>query len=128
MESNKTKRIYLRVTPSEYEEIKQRSSQFLGMSHYILSAVREFSNQNTRAKIAASTELATLYQEMNIHLAHIGGNLNQAMQQYNTVAKMGIANPTYLHNSVYPHIEAAYSLCKELQQSLMTITKKYSLI
>ena len=47
----KTKVFQLRLTPEEAQLLKEKSGSFHSVSHYILSAVQEFSNVDVKERI-----------------------------------------------------------------------------
>ena len=120
----KTKRIYLRVTPSRFEEITKRASTFQGITHFINSAIDEFSDDTYKLKRDIRRQLIDFYRVANMHLGHIGGNLNQTVHHLNELAKIGTDNSSYLINEVYPHIQTLHRLCLEIQQQLRIINNQ----
>ena len=121
----KTKRIYIRVSESEHREIISNSKNFQGITHYILSAIKEFSNMSHREKIDGSKEILKLYWECNVHLAHIGGNLNQTVHKINELTKEGVDVSSIIITEIYPQLGQVYSFCMNLQRELLRITDTY---
>lgn len=121
----KTKVIIFRVSESEHDEIARQAKPFLSITNYIKTSLREFSNKTHKEKIEASKELISLYKEVNLHLAHIGGNLNQTVHRINELTKNGIDVSSIITNEVYPQLEQIHSLCLNLQDELLRITDTY---
>ena len=121
---NKTKRIYLRVTTSRYDEISRRAKSFQGITHFINSAIDDFSDDTYKIKRDTRRQLIDFYKIANMHLGHIGGNLNQAVHHLNELAKTGNDNSGYLINEVYPHIKVVHQLFLEIQQQLRIINNE----
>ena len=121
----KTKVIIFRVSKSEHDEIARQAKPFLSITNYIKTSLREFSNKTHKEKIEASKELISLYKEVNLHLAHIGGNLNQTVHRINELTKNGIDVSSIITNEVYPQLEQIHSLCLNLQDELLRITDTY---
>lgn len=46
----KTKRIYIRLTPTRHQEIVRRAQGFQGITHFINSAIDEFSDDTYKIK------------------------------------------------------------------------------
>lgn len=122
----KTKVIIFRVSESEHDEIAKQAKPFLSITNYIKTSLREFSNKTHKEKIEASKELINLYKEVNLHLAHIGGNLNQTVHRINELTKKkGINVSPIITNEIYPQLEKIHSLCLNLQNELLKITDAY---
>ena len=121
----KTKRIYFRVSESEHREILNNSKNFQGITHYILTAIKEFSNMTHKEKVEASKEMIKLYREANVHLAHIGGNLNQTVHRINELSNGGVDVSPIILNEIYPQVQQVYSFCIILQGELLRITDTY---
>ena len=59
----KTKVFQLRLTPEEAQLLKEKSGSFHSVSHYILSAVQEFSNVDVKERIELIRELGEFYRK-----------------------------------------------------------------
>ena len=71
----KTKVFQLRLTPEEAQLLKEKSGSFHSVSHYILSAVQEFSNVDVKERIELIRELGEFYRKNQNELSWAGGNL-----------------------------------------------------
>ena len=121
---NKTKQIHFRVSSSRFEEIAKRAKAFQGITHFINSAIDEFSDDTYKLKRDVRRQLIDFYRVANMHLGHIGGNLNQTVHHLNELAKIGTDKSSYLINEVYPHIQTLHRLCLEIQQQLRIINNQ----
>lgn len=121
----KTKIIIFRVSDSEHTEIMKRSRPFHSITNYIKTAIKEFSNKGHKEKVEGSVELISLYRELNMHLGHIGANLNQTVHRINELSKGGVDVTPIIINEIYPQLNDVRSLCVYLQKELLRITEKY---
>ena len=121
---NKTKQFHSRVTPSRYEEIRKRSVDFQSISNFINSAIDEFSDDTYKIKRDTRRQLIDYYSQANLHLSHVGGNLNQAMHHINAMAKSGIDVSIAFGQEVLPLIITLQSSILQLQSELRLITDK----
>ena len=121
---NKIKQIHFRVSTSRFEEIAKRAKSFQGITHFINSAIDEFSDDNYKIKRETRRQLIEFYKIANMHLGHIGGNLNQTVHHLNELAKIRTDNSSYLINEIYPHIQTVHRLCLEIQQQLRIISSQ----
>lgn len=112
------------MTRSQYDEVKRRSSAFSSMTHFVNQAIKEFSDTTAKDKLKASEELAKLYAAIDAKLAHVGGNLNQAMRRINESAIAGIDYSILLRTRLLPEVENCIALCIEIRKSLIDITQK----
>ena len=124
MKAKKTRRYGIRLTEAEFKEIRKRSERFQSISHFLLSAVNEFSDSTIKEKMEVRKRLSDFYVKAETHLAHIGGNLNQAMRRVNEAAK--VAHPTQgrILTGLMPEIRDCYKVCTELRKELMNITSQ----
>ncbi len=123
MERKKTKRIYLRVSDHELMEIKNRAIKFQSITQYILNAVQSFYDCTIQERLEAKKALAEYYRKYESHLAHIGGNLNQAMRQVNEAAIAGHPTQALILNNLIPKIMECRNVCIELRKELFEVTK-----
>jgi len=89
----KTKVFQLRLTPEEAQLLKEKSGSFHSVSHYILSAVQEFSNVDVKERIELIRELGEFYRKNQNELSWAGGNLNQVVKRANELAVAGWLYP-----------------------------------
>lgn len=122
MFKNKTRRLYIRLSEEEIAEIKRRSSQFDSMSHFVKEAIKEFSDTTITEKLETRKRLAELYKSIDEKLAHVGGNLNQAMRRINESAKANLPYNAIMQNDFMPRVQECYQLCLQLRRELEDIT------
>lgn len=126
MTNKKTKRLYIRLTEEELEAIREKSFKFSNMSAFIKEAVKEFSNSSIKENLELRKELTDTYKRLDEKLAHVGGNLNQAMRRINESAKAGYPFDAILKNDFMPNMHDTYNLCMEIRKQLFEITSKYA--
>lgn len=124
MKAKKTKRYEIRLTEVEFAEIRKRAEKFNSISHFLHSAINEFSDSTIKDKMDARKHLSDWYVRADTHLAHIGGNLNQAMRRVNEASKVGHPTHGLIMSGLMPDIRECYKVCTELRKELMMITSK----
>ena len=92
------------------------------MSNFIVQALNEFSDSTAKEKIEVSKRLAELYVSIDAKLAHIGGNLNQAMRRINEINQAGLDYSSLLKDKLLPEVQSCTSLCIEVRKLLSDIT------
>ena len=114
----KTKVFQLRLTPEEAQLLKEKSGSFHSVSHYILSAVQEFSNVDVKERIELIRELGEFYRKNQNELSWAGGNLNQVVKRANELA------PSYIQEIVLPTIRETQETMNRIKRDLELITLK----
>lgn len=123
----RTRRIHFVMYPSDYERIKSKASKFKNLTDYIMCALNEFSDKDSRDKVLMGERLADYYLQYRNNISHIGANLNQAIHHCNIMAKGDSDLSSYFINEVIPMIEECRTLCSDLKESLRLLTKEVSL-
>ena len=121
---NKTKRIYIRLTPTRHQEIVRRAQGFQGITHYINSAIDEFSDDTYKIKRDTRRQLIEFYKTANMQLGHIGGNLNQALHHINAMSQAGVNIETTFSQEIMPIIANLSDILHKLQADLRLIHEK----
>lgn len=121
---NKTCILKVRVTPSDMKEIRYRAQYFGTMSNYVHQALKEFSDTTSKQKLEMSKTLAEKYSDLDYKLAHIGGNLNQAMRRVNERAIAGITYDSLMYDTVLPEILNCIDLCHMVRAALKDVTNR----
>ena len=121
---NKTKFIKVRVTKTQWEEIKRRTESFGTVTHFINQAIKEFSDKTIKEKMDMETQIAGLYAEMDSKLAHAGANLNQAMRRINERAAVGLDYTGLLTTQLREEVQKCTDICIEIRKALRDITDK----
>lgn len=114
----KTRYIQVRLTPAQFEQIKKRSATFGSMSNLVIQALKEFSDSTAKDRLELSRLLAERYAKLDADIAHIGGNLNQAMHRINERAIAQINFDPILTDELYPLVQGCYDLCKSIRDTL----------
>lgn len=122
MEKKKTKRIYLRVNEDSFAAIKKRSGKFQSMTQFIFAAIEAFEDTTIRERLKSSKRLTEYYSKTDEKLAHIGGNLNQAMRRVNEAAIIGSPTQALILKSLMPEIRQCYQVCTQLRRDLTEAT------
>lgn len=121
--ANKTKRLWLRLSPEEDALFKQKASNYDNVSAMIRDAVRQFNDIDTVRRIEALNDMAALYKKYQQDLAWLGGNFNQAMKRANQLAIGGELTQDYYEKVIMPqitHILQFLEMVKEEQQKIFT--------
>lgn len=96
------------------------------MTNFINHAIKEFSDSSTKDRLVAAKQLAMLYSSIDSKLAHVGGNLNQAMRRINETAAAGQPLGVLLKAELAPKVGECMELCSELRLHLRDVTSKYA--
>ena len=120
----KTKVFQLRLTPEEAQLLKEKSGSFHSVSHYILSAVQEFSNVNVKERIELIRELGEFYRKNQKELSWAGGNLNQVVKRANELVVAWLLAPSYSQEIVLPTIRETQETMNRIKRDLELITLK----
>ncbi len=121
--ANKTKRLWIRLSPEEDALFKQKASHYNNVSAMIRDAVRQFNDIGTVRKIEALNEMAALYKKFQQDLAWLGGNFNQAMKRANELAIGGELSQEYYERVIMPqvtHILQFLEKVKDEQHKIIT--------
>ena len=121
--ANKTKRLWLRLSPEEDALFKQKASNYDNVSAMIRDAVRQFNDIDTVRRIEALNDMAALYKKYQQDLAWLGGNFNQAMKRANQLAIGGELTQDYYEKVIMPqveHILQFLEMVKEEQHKIFT--------
>ncbi|MDE5976249.1 MAG: hypothetical protein K2G69_06855 [Muribaculaceae bacterium] len=118
----KTKRLFVRMTSEEHQALKKSAAGFNSMSQFVKEAIKEFSGQSPKKRLELRNRVIDHYTFIDSKLAHIGGNLNQAMHRCNELAKAGLPTPTIIVKEVYPNVKECHSLLIEVRNLLYEIS------
>lgn len=124
MKTKKTRRLYLRLTESEFSSIKKRAEKFDSLTHFILTAINDFGDTTIKERLEMRKRLAEFYSKAEQILSHVGGNLNQAMRQVNEAAKIAHPTQTLILNRLKPQIEDCLRVCLDLRKDVLQVTKE----
>ena len=63
MKNQRTKYIKVRMTPEEVQQFKEKSASYSSVSHYIRSALAEYSNIGTKRQLELMNDLGLFYRK-----------------------------------------------------------------
>ncbi len=113
----------LRLTAGELSTIKEKSGSYKSVSHYIRSAVAEYSNVNAKERLDLIIRLGEFYDKWSAELGHLGGNLNQAMKKANELAIAGLLSEAYME-SLSGNIGEVKAILNDIKRELYAVTRK----
>lgn len=122
--SKRTKYFQLRLTPEEAETLKQRAEGYSSVSHYIRSALAEYSDINAKQRLELIADLGKFYRAFRDELSWAGGNLNQSVKRANELAIAGTLASYYLDHVLLPTIQATQTTINEIKRALDVVTRK----
>lgn len=117
-------RFEIRLSEEEYEMFKQKSSKYQTMSGMIRDAVKGFNDIQTQGKIEALTEIRSHYTKFDQRLGWLGSNINQAQHRANELAIAGKLSPSYIQKILFPKINEAINLIKDVRSEQDKIFSK----
>lgn len=121
--NQRTKYFQLRLTPEEYDSLKERAAKYNSVSEYIRTALQEFSNIDTQKRIRMMTDLGQFYRDYNNRLSWTGSNLNQSVKRANELAVAGQLTGAFVRTILMPKIIETNQLISEMKGQLLTLTK-----
>ncbi len=121
-DANRIRRIEIRLLQREYDAIVARASAYTSVSHYIRSAISEYSNVNASMRIQQIKLLTEYYQQYHNMLFHMSANVNQAMKRTNELARAGLLNATDITDRLYPVIQQCSDDIAYLRKELQCMT------
>lgn len=113
----------LRLTAGELSAIKEKSATYKSVSHYIRSAVAEYSNVNAKERLDLIIRLGEFYDKWSAELGHLGGNLNQAMKRANELAIAGLLSEAYMER-LSVNIGEVRAILNDIKRKLYAVTRK----
>lgn len=119
----RNKYFQLRLTDGELAVIREKSMSFKSVSHYIRSAVEEYSNVNARERLNLLISLGEFYDKWSAELGHLGGNLNQYMKRANELAIAGLLTEEYMER-LTGTVESTKATLNEIRRELYDVTRK----
>lgn len=122
--NRRTKRIEIRLTEDEAAFIKEKSSSYSSVGHYIRSAIAEYSDINAKQKLQLLNDLGEFYQKFQNELSWAGGNLNQSVKRANELSVAGLLSGTYISEVLMPTIADVRKTLDAMKRELLIVTKK----
>lgn len=87
---NKTKIFKVRLTESEYSNLKERAKKYNGrVSHLFKFAIDQLNDVQARNRFEVVNEYIKYWRSHEMELRHIGTNFNQAIKRVNEMALHG---------------------------------------
>lgn len=124
MNDKRTYRFELRLSEEEYKLFKEKAKNYQTMSSMIRDAVKGFNDVQTQGKIAALTEIKNYYTRFDQRLGWLGGNINQAQHRANELAIAGELSPDYVQQVLFPNVQEAIKLVREMKSKQDEIYSK----
>lgn len=122
--TQRTKYFQLRLTQEEYDYLKVKSASYMSVSHYIRSAIKEYSDVDAKQKLRLINDLGEFYRKFRDELSWAGGNLNQAVKRANELSVAGLLTPAYISEVLMPAIDTIRETLEAMKRELLTVTKK----
>ena len=123
-EESGTKYIKVRMTPEEVQLFKEKSASYSSVSHYIRSALAEYSNIGTKRQLELMNDLGLFYRKYQNELSWAGGNLNQSVKRANELAVAGLLVPSYIQEVLLPVILETQETLNRIKKDLDSLTQK----
>ncbi len=122
--NQRTKYFQLRLTPEEYALLKEKSAPYTSVSHYIRSAIAEYSDINAKQKLQLLNDLGEFYRKFQNELSWTGGNLNQSVKRANELSVAGLLSRTYISEVLMPAVSDVQKTLDTMKRELLIVTKK----
>lgn len=123
MKNNRTKKFQMRITSDEYEWLKEKSASYTSVTHFVRSALAEYSNINAKQRLELTNELGSYYRKVQNELSWAGGNLNQSVKRANELAVAGLLASSYIQEVLFPSIQNIQDTINEIKRELDKVTK-----
>ena len=124
MKNQKTKYVKIRVTLDEAAQIKDKAASYTSITHYVRSALAEYSNTNAKQRLELINEIGSFYRKFQNELSWAGGNLNQSVKRANELAVAGLLAPSYIQEVLLPTIRVTQETLYKLKRELDKVTKE----
>ena len=122
--TQRTKYFQLRLTQEEYDTLKLKSASYSSVSHYIRSAIKEYSDIGAKQKLQLLKDLSSFYRKFQDELSWAGGNLNQSVKRANELSIAGLLTQSYLSQVLLPTISNTQRTLSTFHDELFKVTKK----
>ena len=123
MKNNRTKNFQMRITSDEYEWLREKSTSYTSVTHFVRSALAEYSNINAKQKLELINELGLFYRKVQNELSWAGGNLNQSVKRANELSVAGLLAPSYIQEVLFPTIQDIQHTINGIKKELDKVTK-----
>lgn len=122
--NQRTKYFQLRLTPAEAEHIREKAAAYSSVSHYIRSAIAEYSHVDAKQRLELINDLGAFYRKYQNELSWIGSNLNQSVKRANELSVAGLLAPSYVQEVLIPQIQETQRTLNEIKRGLDAVTQK----
>lgn len=122
----RSQRLFIRVTEEEAAAIRVNSVRYSSVSHYVRSAIKEYSNMDIQRKLQLMDALGRYYLKFRDELSWAGGNLNQVVKRANELAIAGHLTSGYMNEVLMPEISRLLDTINRLKKELKFVTDKAS--
>lgn len=119
----RTKCILIRLTPEEYESLKNNSSCCNSISQYIRTAIKVYSDNSIKNKLAAIDNLTTYCKQYHNILFHTAANLNQVIKRANELNHAGLLSASFINEHIMPDVKSCTSVIVQIRDMLNKIMK-----
>lgn len=119
----RNKYFQLRLTEKELNAIKTNSASYSSASHYIRSAIAEYSNINSKERLDMIIRLSQFYDKWSVELGHMGGNLNQTVKRANELAIAGLLTEEYI-DKLAARVKDIQVTLNDIKRELYAVTRK----
>lgn len=121
---NKTKRLWVRLSPEDERLFKEKASKYQSVSAMVRDAVRQFNDIATVGKIEALNDMTTLYKKYQQDLSWLGGNFNQAMKRANELAIAEMLDKQYYERVILPQCDKILDFLEDIKREQHAIAIK----
>ncbi|EOA58777.1 hypothetical protein HMPREF1214_01893 [Bacteroides sp. HPS0048] len=122
--NQRTKYFQLRLTQAEAEHIREKATSYSSVSHYIRSAIAEYSHVDAKQRLKLINDLGAFYRKYQNELSWIGSNLNQSVKRANELSVAGLLAPSYVQEVLIPQIQETQRTLNEIKRGLDAVTQK----
>lgn len=122
--NQRTKYFQLRLTQAEAEHIREKATSYSSVSHYIRSAIAEYSHVDAKQRLKLINDLGAFYRKYQNELSWIGSNLNQSVKRANELSVAGLLAPSYVQEVLIPQIQETQRTLNEIKGGLDAVTQK----
>lgn len=121
MAKEKTRDLHIRLTESEYEEIKSKAEIVGSTTKLVVKAVQEYNQVDGRSSIEILNEWAAYYRECKVSIDRVGNNLNQIAYVINLMKLNGSLN---LSDNMLSEIQTFNAMLRDLSRIQEKLIKK----
>lgn len=122
--NQRIKYFQLRLTQAEAEHIREKATSYSSVSHYIRSAIAEYSHVDAKQRLELINDLGAFYRKYQNELSWIGSNLNQSVKRANELSVAGLLAPSYVQEVLIPQIQETQRTLNEIKRGLDAVTQK----